>query len=80
MNLFLNKTPLHAGFSETEKKDAVPTILDPTVILQYTSVHNNIFSMSVASSVKDYLICTHFTENNEYKDDSATKIGTLIHH
>ncbi len=44
---FLNKSQFDAGFSERLKikNDAVPSILDPTVMSQHTSVSNNVFTM-----------------------------------
>ncbi len=51
---FLNKSQFDAGFSERLKikNDAVPSILDPTVMSQHTSVSINVFTM--------YHYCTLF--------------------
>ncbi len=45
MHLFTNKAQLDAGFSERLKKNAVPTILDSTVMSQHTSVSNCFYYM-----------------------------------
>ncbi len=64
MDSFTNKAQFDVGFLERLKlkDDAVPTILDPTVMSHHTSVNNCFyFVITIALSViTDCLICTEF--------------------
>ncbi len=59
---FTNKALYDTGFSERlkQKDDAVPSILNPTVILQHTSVTLYYVVAIALSVITDYVICTEY--------------------
>ncbi len=63
-DLFTNKAQFDAGFSKRLKlkDDAVPTILDPTIMSQHTIKCNCFYYMvTIALSVfTDYLLCIEY--------------------